>query len=245
MTIDQTLDSIIDLYETEHETAVEEYLDTGFEELNKIIKGYPKGRIVEIFGGEASAKTYLVLKAIEKVHLLGGFVIYYDTDHTFSESYIESFDINKDMMIIMRPKHGEDIIDSMHRIIRTGAVSLFIIDSITSIIPKCDTGEPFAHIKYVTNLTKVLSQTIGSNGCYCIFTNQIRESKQGLVSTGGKILKDYSYIRINTSRANKFLMMGDEKIGEKINVKIIKNKMAENKEDIYSHKTVKINILYT
>ncbi len=242
--IDDHLNQLIYKFSCDYTTNRDQgLLSTGFEEIDNIIGGYPKGCIIEIVGKEASAKTYMSLKAIEKIHEKGGYAIYYDTDRTFVNSYIDNFDIDPDMMNVIRPDDGHDILDSMDRIIRTGAVSMFIIDSITAIMPKCGEGDAISHLKYISRLTKVISQTIGQSGCYCIFTNQVRENSLGTTSTGGKILRHYANIRINTSRTNKFIRHNDEIIGETISVKILDKKTS--KEDRRHFKSTKIDILYT
>lgn len=239
--LDTHLDNLVDTFKRDliDDTTI---LSTGYNSLDRKIDGYRRGCITEIFGKEATAKTYLSLKAMKEVSDLGGLSIYIDSDNTFKEKYFEDFGIDNKSVILFKPEFGEDIIDFVYRITDITGVDLLIIDSITSVLPR-EGEDGVSHIKYVTKLVKKISTLIGDYSMYCIFTNQVRDdgSKQG-TSTGGKILRFYTGLRLNTIGRRKYLMHEDEIIGETISIEIIKNIFSDEK--IARDKTT-IDIYYT
>lgn len=239
--LENAIDKFHNLYFKEKQTDTQFHISSGFKEIDDItgICGYPKGGIVEIYGRESTGKTYIVLSAIEEAQKNGS-VLFVNSDYTFIENYFSSFNIDKDLIHIISPGDGDDIYQSFEYILRSGAISLVIVDSIASILPPKG-GDPIEHIKYISVLIKKLSAAIGQYNIPCLFTNHIREgsSKRG-VSTGGNILKFYSRIRLNTEKTGKFIYNGDEIIGETIKITVVKNKLNKHKEN----KSTKIDILY-
>lgn len=221
--LESSLVELQSLYKVE-EISESTIIKTGYKQVDDLTGGgYPRGRIVEIFGKESSAKTYLVLKALEGLPK-DCITIFIDTDRTFSNEYLEDFGIDIRRLILIQPESGNDLIESLENIIRSGIVDLIIIDSIAAILSD-DAGDAIEHLKYISKLTKKISALVGRYNCGCLFTNQVRDdgSKQG-ISTGGKILKAYAAIRLNTERLNKYIEdKKGNKVGEHIKVTQIKN----------------------
>jgi len=216
-------------------------LPSGFEEINKLIGscGYPKGGIVEIYGRESTGKTYIVLTCIAEAQKEGS-VLFINTDYTFMDRYLDSFNIYRSKILVINPEDGEDLFNNFELLVRSGGISLVIIDSIAAILPPKG-SDPIEHIKYVSNLVKRLAASVGKYNVVCLFTNHIREdgSKKG-VSTGGHILKFYARLRLNTERTGKLILDKERILGEQIRINVIKNKIDKTKEQ----KNTKIDIYY-
>ncbi|MBI1316145.1 recombinase RecA [bacterium] len=200
------------------------------------IGGYPKGRIVEIFGPESSGKTTLTLHAIAEVQKQGGIAAFIDAEHAFDRAYAEKLGISTDELIISQPDNGEQALEIADNLIRSGAIDLLVIDSVAALTPKSEIEGEMGdskvglHARLMSQALRKLTGTISKTGCCCIFINQLRE-KIGVmfgnpeVTTGGNALKFYASIRIDIRRSSQ-IKDGESAIGNRAKVKIVKNKVA-------------------
>jgi recombination protein RecA len=200
------------------------------------IGGYPKGRIVEIYGPESSGKTTLTLHAIAEVQKAGGIAAFIDAEHAFDRVYAEKLGIKTEDLIISQPDNGEQALEIADNLIRSGAIDLIVIDSVAALTPKSEIEGEMGDSKMglqarlMSQALRKLTATISRTNCCCIFINQLRE-KIGVMfgnpetTTGGNALKFYSSIRIDIRRIGQ-IKDGDSIVGNRTRVKVVKNKVA-------------------
>jgi recombination protein RecA len=200
------------------------------------IGGYPRGRVVEIFGPESSGKTTLALHAIAETQKTGGIAAFIDAEHAFDRFYAEALGVNTEDLIISQPDNGEQAIEIADNLIRSGAIDLIVIDSVAALTPRAEIegemGENKVglHARLMSQALRKLTGTISKTQCTCMFINQLRE-KIGVmfgnpeVTTGGNALKFYSSVRVDIRRSTQ-IKVADRVVGNRIRVKIVKNKMA-------------------
>jgi recombination protein RecA len=222
------------------DSAVEEVevISSGSITLNNAlgIGGYPKGRIVEIYGPESSGKTTLTLHAIAEVQKAGGIAAFIDAEHAFDRFYAERLDIQTEDLIISQPDHGEQALEIADNLIRSGAIDLIVIDSVAALTPKSEIEGEMGDSKMglqarlMSQALRKLTATISKTHCCCIFINQLRE-KIGVMfgnpetTTGGNALKFYSSVRLDIRRIGQ-IKDADKVMGNRARVKVIKNKVA-------------------
>ena len=200
------------------------------------IGGFPKGRIVEIYGPESSGKTTLTLHAIAEAQKQGGIAAFIDAEHAFDRVYAEKLGINTEELIISQPDHGEQALEIADNLISSGAIDILIIDSVAALTPKSEIEGEMGDSKMglqarlMSQALRKLTATISKTKCCCIFINQLRE-KIGVMfgnpetTTGGNALKFYSSVRLDIRRTSQ-IKNTDEVIGNRARVKVIKNKVA-------------------
>ncbi len=200
------------------------------------VNGYPKGRIVEIYGPESSGKTTLAIHAIAECQKQGGIAAFIDAEHAFDQFYAQKLGVNVKDLLISQPDNGEQALEIADNIIRSGAVDLVVIDSVAALTPKAEIegemgdSQMGLHARLMSKALRKLTGSISKAGCTCIFINQLRD-KIGVMfgnpetTTGGNALKFYSSIRIDIRRSSQ-IKDGDEVIGNNIKVKVVKNKVA-------------------
>ena len=222
------------------DSAVEEVevISSGSITLNNAlgIGGYPRGRIVEIYGPESSGKTTLTLHAIAEVQKAGGIAAFIDAEHAFDRFYAERLDIQTEDLIISQPDHGEQALEIADNLIRSGAIDLIVIDSVAALTPKSEIEGEMGDSKMglqarlMSQALRKLTATISRTHCCCIFINQLRE-KIGVMfgnpetTTGGNALKFYSSVRLDIRRIGQ-IKDADRVMGNRARVKVIKNKVA-------------------
>ena len=222
------------------DSAVEEVevISSGSIALNNAlgIGGYPRGRIVEIYGPESSGKTTLTLHAIAEVQKAGGIAAFIDAEHAFDRFYAERLDIQTEDLIISQPDHGEQALEIADNLIRSGAIDLIVIDSVAALTPKSEIEGEMGDSKMglqarlMSQALRKLTATISRTHCCCIFINQLRE-KIGVMfgnpetTTGGNALKFYSSVRLDIRRIGQ-IKDADKVMGNRARVKVIKNKVA-------------------
>ncbi len=200
------------------------------------VGGYPKGRIIEIFGPESSGKTTLAITAIANVQKKGGIAAFIDAEHAFDRFYAEQLGVDTDNLYISQPDNGEQALDIAEQLIRSAAVDIVVIDSVAALTPKAeiegDMGDSRVglHARLMSQALRKLTATISKTKTTCIFINQLRE-KIGVMfgnpetTTGGNALKFYASVRIDIRRAGT-IKEGDTPVGSETRVKIVKNKVA-------------------
>lgn len=200
------------------------------------IGGYPKGRIVEIYGPESSGKTTLTLHAIAETQKQGGIAAFIDAEHAFDRTYAEKLGIDTEELIISQPDNGEQALEIADNLIRSGAIDILIIDSVAALTPKSEIEGEMGDSKMglqarlMSQALRKLTATISKTKCCCIFINQLRE-KIGVMfgnpetTTGGNALKFYSSVRIDIRRTSQ-IKNTDNVIGNRARVKVVKNKVA-------------------
>ena len=200
------------------------------------IGGFPKGRVVEIYGPESSGKTTLAIHAMAEAQKTGGIAAFIDAEHAFDRFYAESLGVNIDELIIAQPDSGEQALEITDNLIRSGAVDIIIIDSVAALTPKSEIEGEMGdskmglHARLMSQALRKLTASIAKTGCTCIFINQLRE-KIGVMfgnpetTTGGNALKFYASVRIDIRRSTQ-LKDGDNVIGNRTRVKVVKNKVA-------------------
>ena len=201
------------------------------------VGGYPRGRIIEIYGPESSGKTTLAIHAIAEVQKQGGKAIIIDAEHAFDPTYAEALGVDMDNLYISQPDNGEQALDIAEQVIRSGAVDLVIIDSVAALVPKQeiegDMGETKVGLqaRLMSQALRKITGAISKSNTACIFINQLREkiggNSYGLseTTTGGHALKFYASVRLDIRRIGQ-LKDGDEVIGNNTRVKVVKNKVA-------------------
>lgn len=201
------------------------------------VGGYPKGRIIEIFGPESSGKTTLTLHAIAEAQKQGGTAAFIDAEHAFDRHYAAKLGINVDELIISQPDNGEQALEIADSLIRSGAVDIVVIDSVAALTPKAEIDGEMGdskmglHARLMSQALRKLTGTINKTNCTVIFINQLRE-KIGVMfgnpetTTGGNALKFYASIRIDIRKASSPIKVGDEAVGSRVKVKVVKNKVA-------------------
>jgi recombination protein RecA len=200
------------------------------------IGGYPRGRVIEVYGPESSGKTTLTLHAIAEAQKLGGIAAFIDAEHAFDRAYAEKLGVNTEELIISQPDNGEQALEIADNLIRSGAIDLVVIDSVAALTPKAEIegemGESKVglHARLMSQALRKLTGTISKTNCTCFFINQLRE-KIGVMfgnpetTTGGNALKFYASVRIDIRRSTQ-IKDGEEVVGNRIRVKVVKNKVA-------------------
>lgn len=200
------------------------------------VGGYPRGRIIEIYGPESSGKTTLAIHAIAQAQKNGGVAAFIDAEHAFDRFYAAKLGVNVDELLISQPDNGEQALDIADQLIRSSAIDIIVIDSVAALTPKAeiegDMGENKVGLqaRLMSQALRKLTATISRTNTTCIFINQLRE-KIGVMfgnpetTTGGNALKFYASVRLDIRRATQ-LKDGEEVIGNQVRVKVVKNKVA-------------------
>ena len=200
------------------------------------IGGYPKGRIIEIYGPESSGKTTFALHAIAEAQKLGGRVAFIDAENSLDPQYAQKLGVNIDELLLSQPDNGEQALEICEALVRSGAISVIVIDSVAALVPQAEIeGEMGdSHVglqaRLMSQALRKLAGVINKTNTVAIFINQLRE-KVGVmfgnpeVTPGGRALKFYSSIRLEIRRAEQ-LKLGTDIVGNKTTIKVVKNKMA-------------------
>ncbi len=215
-----------------------EYVSTGSLALNSAlgIGGYPKGRIIEIYGAESSGKTTLALHAIAEVQKNGGYAAFIDAEHALDPTYAKALGVDIENLVLSQPDTGEQALEIAEALIRSGVVEIIVIDSVAALVPQAeidgDMGQSQvgAQARLMSQAMRKLSGIISKTNCITVFINQIRE-KVGIaygnpeVTTGGRALKFYASVRLEV-RKSEAIKNGTEVVGNKVVIKVVKNKVA-------------------
>ena len=200
------------------------------------VGGYPKGRIIEIYGPESSGKTTLAIHAIAEAQRQGGIAAFIDAEHAFDRFYAEKLGVNTAELLVSQPDNGEQALEIADNLIRSGAIDIIVIDSVAALTPKSeiegDMGDSKMGLqaRLMSQAMRKLTATISKTKCCCIFINQLRE-KIGVMfgnpetTTGGNALKFYASVRIDIRRQSQ-IKDGDLAAGNHVKVKVVKNKVA-------------------
>ncbi len=200
------------------------------------IGGLPRGRVVEIYGPESSGKTTLAIHAIANCQALGGIAAFIDAEHAFDPEYAKKLGVDIDNLLVSQPDTGEQALEIADMLIRSGALSLIVIDSVAALVPRAEIEGEMGdskmglHARLMSQALRKLTATINKTGTVCIFINQLRE-KIGVMfgnpetTTGGNALKFYASVRLDIRRMAQ-IKDGDEAIGNRVKVKVVKNKVA-------------------
>jgi len=200
------------------------------------VGGYPRGRVIEIYGPESSGKTTLTLHAIAEAQKQGGIAAFVDAEHAFDRYYAANLGIDIDNLIISQPDHGEQALEIVDNLIRSGAIDIIVIDSVAALTPKSEIEGEMGdskmglHARLMSQAMRKLTGAIHKTQCTVIFINQLRE-KIGVMfgnpetTTGGNALKFYSSIRLDIRRRTQ-IKDGDKVLGNRTKVKVVKNKLA-------------------
>ena len=200
------------------------------------VGGYPKGRIVEIYGPESSGKTTLAIHAVANVQKNGGIAAIIDAEHAFDRFYAEKLGVDTQSLLISQPDNGEQALEIADNLIRSGAIDLIVIDSVAALTPKAEIEGEMGDSKMglqarlMSQALRKLTANINRTGCCCIFINQLRE-KIGIMfgnpetTTGGNALKFYASVRLDIRRIGQ-IKDGESVAGNRTRVKVIKNKVA-------------------
>ncbi len=200
------------------------------------IGGYPRGRVIEIYGPESSGKTTLAIHAIAEVQKKGGIAAMIDAEHAFDKVYAEKLGVDTGNLLISQPDNGEQALEIAEHLIRSGALDIVVIDSVAALVPKSELEGEMGESKMglqarlMSQALRKLTGTINKTGCCCIFINQLRE-KIGVMfgnpetTTGGNALKFYASIRLDIRRIGQ-IKEKDDFIGNRARVKVVKNKVA-------------------
>ena len=200
------------------------------------VGGYPRGRVIEIYGPESSGKTTLTIHAIAEVQKQGGIAAFIDAEHAFDSVYASSLGVDIDNLLISQPDNGEQALEIADHLISSGAVDLVVVDSVAALTPKSEIDGEMGdskmglHARLMSQALRKLTATISKTGCTCIFINQIR-MKIGVMfgnpetTTGGNALKFYSSIRLDIRRIGA-IKNGENVTGNRTRVKVVKNKVA-------------------
>jgi len=200
------------------------------------IGGYPRGRVVEIYGPESSGKTTLAIHAIAEAQKLGGIAAIIDAEHAFDRNYARQLGVNVDTLLISQPDNGEQALEVTDHLIRSGAIDIVVIDSVAALTPKAEIEGEMGDSKMglqarlMSQALRKLTANISKTNTCCIFINQLRE-KIGVMfgnpetTTGGNALKFYASVRVDVRRTTQ-LKDGEDATGNHVRVKVVKNKMA-------------------
>ena len=200
------------------------------------VGGYPRGRIIEIYGPESSGKTTLAIHAIAEAQKAGGIAAFIDAEHAFDRFYAENLGVDIDNLIISQPDYGEQALEIADNLISSGAIDIIVIDSVAALTPKSEIDGEMGdskmglHARLMSQALRKLTGTISKTNCTVIFINQLRE-KIGVMfgnpetTTGGNALKFYASVRLDIRRRTQ-LKEGDKVIGNLTKVKVVKNKVA-------------------
>ena len=200
------------------------------------IGGFPKGRIIEIYGPESSGKTTLAIHAIAEAQKKGGIAAFIDAEHAFDPVYARKLGVDVDNLLVSQPDNGEQALEIADNLIRSGAIDIIVIDSVAALTPKAEIDGEMGdskvglHARLMSQALRKMTSTISKTGCCCIFINQLRE-KIGVLfgnpetTTGGNALKFYASVRLDIRRIQA-IKDGDQNIGNRVKVKVVKNKVA-------------------
>lgn len=200
------------------------------------VNGFPKGRVIEIFGPESSGKTTLALHAIAESQRKGGIAAFIDAEHAFDRFYAGKLGVDIQNLLISQPDNGEQALEITDNLIRSGAIDIIVIDSVAALTPKSEIDGEMGDSKMglqarlMSQALRKLTSTISKTNCCCIFINQLRE-KIGIMfgnpetTTGGNALKFYASVRLDIRRQTQ-LKDGENAVGNRVKVKVIKNKVA-------------------
>ena len=200
------------------------------------IGGYPRGRVVEIYGPESSGKTTLAIHAIAEAQKLGGIAAIIDAEHAFDRTYAEKLGVDVETLLISQPDNGEQALEITENLIRSGAIDIIVIDSVAALTPKAEIEGEMGESKMglqarlMSQALRKLTGTISKTNTCCVFINQLRD-KIGIIfgnpetTTGGNALKFYATVRVDIRKMNQ-IKDGDESTGNRVRVKIVKNKLA-------------------
>ncbi|QJD94985.1 recombinase RecA [Mucilaginibacter robiniae] len=200
------------------------------------VGGLPKGRVVEIYGPESSGKTTLAIHAIAESQKKGGIAAFIDAEHAFDRFYAQKLGVDIENLLISQPDNGEQALEIADNLIRSGAIDILVIDSVAALVPKGEIEGEMGDSKMglqarlMSQALRKLTGTINKTGCCCIFINQLRE-KIGVMfgnpetTTGGNALKFYASVRLDVRRISQ-IKDSDEVSGNRVKVKIVKNKVA-------------------
>ena len=201
------------------------------------VGGYPRGRVVEIYGPESSGKTTLTLHAIAEAQKAGGIAAFIDAEHAFDRTYAKNLNIDIDNLIISQPDHGEQALEITENLIRSGAIDIIVIDSVAALTPKSEIEGEMGdskmglHARLMSQALRKMTSTISKTNCTVIFINQLRE-KIGVMfgnpetTTGGNALKFYASVRLDIRRSTQIKNSNSDVMGNKTRVKVVKNKVA-------------------
>jgi len=201
------------------------------------VGGYPKGRVVEVYGPESSGKTTLTLHAIAECQKKGGIAAFIDAEHAFDRFYAENLGVDIENLIISQPDHGEQALEITENLIRSGAIDMVIIDSVAALTPKSEIEGEMGdskmglHARLMSQALRKLTGIVSKTNCTVFFINQLRE-KIGIMfgnpetTTGGNALKFYASVRIDIRRSTQIKNSDGGVIGNRTRVKIVKNKVA-------------------
>ncbi|WP_259068183.1 recombinase RecA [Mucilaginibacter sp. X4EP1] len=200
------------------------------------VGGLPKGRVIEIYGPESSGKTTLAIHAIAESQKNGGIAAFIDAEHAFDRFYAKKLGVDVENLLISQPDNGEQALEIADNLIRSGAIDILVIDSVAALVPKAEIEGEMGDSKMglqarlMSQALRKLTGTISKTGCCCIFINQLRE-KIGVMfgnpetTTGGNALKFYASVRLDVRRISQ-IKDSDEVSGNRVKVKIVKNKVA-------------------
>jgi recombination protein RecA len=200
------------------------------------VGGYPRGRVIEIYGPESSGKTTLTLHAIAEAQKVGGIAAFIDAEHAFDRNYAEKLGVDIENLIISQPDNGEQALEIAENLIRSGAIDIVVIDSVAALTPKSEIEGEMGdskmglHARLMSQALRKLTGTISKTNCTVFFINQLRE-KIGVMfgnpetTTGGNALKFYASVRLDIRRSTQ-IKDGDSVLGNRTKVKVVKNKVA-------------------
>ena len=201
------------------------------------VNGYPRGRVIEIYGPESSGKTTLTLHAIAEAQKAGGIAAFIDAEHAFDRFYAQKLGVDIDNLIISQPDHGEQALEIADNLVRSGAIDIIVIDSVAALTPKSEIEGEMGdskmglHARLMSQALRKLTSSISKTNCTMIFINQLRE-KIGVMfgnpetTTGGNALKFYASVRLDIRRSTPIKNSNGDVLGNKTRVKVVKNKVA-------------------